>query len=74
MKSRNILKNVPFYQLSDADFFSEILSGTNAGFGFEKKQFYDKLVGLSKCDILRDLKFDYHSTDEFNKVSSNVRN
>jgi len=40
----------------------------------KKNQFYDKHVELSKCDILRDLKFDYHSTDEFNKVSSNVRN
>jgi len=33
-----------------------------------------KAIELSKCDILRDLKFDYHSTDEFNKFSSNVRN
>jgi len=74
MESSSTLKDLPFYQLSDADFINEILFGAIPGFAFEKKEFYDKLIELSKCDILRDLQFDYRSTDEFNKFSSNLRN
>ena len=74
MDSKNSLKELPFYRVSNAEFPHLIQQNYVSGRGcvFENTAFYDQLIILNKSSVLQDLKFGYNSIDEFNDICSEV--
>ena len=76
MAANEVLKNLPFYYITDAELGN--LFGEKIGSGrldvFENNEFYNYLVSVSKAEALQNLSFNYSSVTEFDSACINITN
>jgi len=58
MAASKILKNRPFYQVTDIDFINSFTY--NRFDVFKNREFYDHLASVCKSDVLHYLNFNYY--------------
>jgi len=74
MAASEILKNLPFYQVTDVDFINLFTDNVTYDRSdvFKNREFYDHLASVSKSDVLHYLNFNYSSVTEFDSACDSI--